>query len=513
MRRPHLRQLTRGRATEAAALGFDEGAQLLLTSAVRLGRVPAEQVEQVLQLALVRAVLGDQQLTMGKIAAASAQHDRAELERTAAGPPAPEQRDAALVLRLLDSRLAPAILRANAGEALTADQERRVFELAGIDGRAAFAQLAAAMRANWEERLLLVRGLTEPGTLIARDGRMWAAQLPDGATLRYPSRKQASEEIERSWRAAFDANGEARRGLLDRARLLPQRWVDAAMSGDELPAATAPPAATPNPAAESFAYGSDPTRAYAVRYRVIDLDDLVPSNLDSGAINPAYDAALQPRQRDRAASQIQIEKVARTLTPDALLTDFKQLDKGTPILGPEDRCVESGNGRVLALRQSAGKPFPHSGRRTRVGCARWPGRSASTPRSWPRCARPSWCASASTRWIGRRSPAKPTAPPVLQMSTLENAVVDAKRLTDDTPAAAERPRGAEHRPGAARQGQCGLCARLYADAPRERAGEADARRRHAEPAGHLADQGRAVHPDVPWRCRPAAGRNVYRGAR
>ena len=199
------------------------------------------------------------------------------------------------------------------------------------------------------------------------------------------------------------------------------------------PVALTPPAKPEASAAASvsFAYGSDPSRAYNVRYRVVDLDELIPSNLDSGAINPAYDAALQPRQRDRVASQAQIAKVAQTLTPDALLTDFKQLDKGTPILGPEDRCVESGNGRVLALRK-ARETFP----------AQW-----NAYQSRLRQVVPSFGIDAATL-EGMRSPIlvreridsvdraafarEANSPPVLQMSTLENARVDAKRLTDET---------------------------------------------------------------------------------
>ena len=188
---------------------------------------------------------------------------------------------------------------------------------------------------------------------------------------------------------------------------------------------------TPLPTPLSFAYGSDPTRAFNVRYRVVDLDVLIPSNLDSGAVNPAYDSALQPRQRDRVASQSQIARVARTLTPDALLTDFKQLDKGTPIIGSDDRCVESGNGRVLALRK-AREAFP----------AQWD--------AYQRRLREvvGTFAIDAVELDGIRSPVlvreridevdraafarEANAPPVLQMSTLENARVDARRLTDDT---------------------------------------------------------------------------------
>jgi len=99
------------------------------------------------------------------------------------------------------------------------------------------------------------------------------------------------------------------------------------------------------------AFGNDPNKRYEFRSRVVSLDDMIASNTDGGAINPDYDPTLQPRARDRAASQLQIDNVARNMTPEALLWDFHQLDKGAPIVG-DDMMVESGNGRTLALRRA-----------------------------------------------------------------------------------------------------------------------------------------------------------------
>lgn len=60
---------------------------------------------------------------------------------------------------------------------------------------------------------------------------------------------------------------------------------------------------------------------------------------------------LQPRDRSRAASDAQIEDMAINLDPDRLLPG-KEADRGAPIVGP-DGVVESGNGRVGALRRAA----------------------------------------------------------------------------------------------------------------------------------------------------------------
>ena len=414
----------------AAAIGFQEGAQAFLAAALRHGKLTLDQVPQLLQVALAEAVLSDRQaLDIVPLALALCQFERAALEQLAAGSASSDQQHAAHVLRLLDGNLAPTILRANDGAALTPDEERQVLALAGLADRAGFALWAAQARSNWEERKRLVRGLTEPETVLTKTAKGWQLQTPDGNGLTHPKKRDAETDYEQLWGDALDRNGEQRRALLETARLLPNRWVDLAMSGDELSATITPPPA--NPAAESFAYGSDPTRAYRMRYRLVDLDELVPSNLDNGAINRAYDAALQPRQRDRIASQVQIAQVARSLTPDALLTDFKQLDKGTPIIGGEDMCVESGNGRVLALRK-ARETFP----------ARW-----DAYQNQLRDVVGSF-GIAPTELAGMRSPIlvrervdrvdraafarEANAPPVLQMSTLEHVRVDARRLTDDT---------------------------------------------------------------------------------
>jgi hypothetical protein len=189
------------------------------------------------------------------------------------------------------------------------------------------------------------------------------------------------------------------------------------------------PQAAPNAADRSHAraFGSDPSRIYAFRYRVVELDELIASNTDQGGVNPAYDQTLQPRQRDRAASQRQIEQMAQNLVPEAYLWDFKALDKGAPIIG-SDMMVESGNGRTLALRRAA-----------QQGGERWQDYRAQLE------------AQASDLGIageldGKAAPVlvreritevdrtafarEANSAPILQMSPLELAKVDASRIDD-----------------------------------------------------------------------------------
>lgn len=109
---------------------------------------------------------------------------------------------------------------------------------------------------------------------------------------------------------------------------------------------------TPEHPTRSIAVGSDPNRRYTFRYRVVDLDQLTASHTPGGNPNPAFPQELQPRDRGRAGSMQQVDRIARGLSPDALLFDAGRLDSGPMIVGP-DLIVESGNGRTLALRRAA----------------------------------------------------------------------------------------------------------------------------------------------------------------
>jgi len=110
---------------------------------------------------------------------------------------------------------------------------------------------------------------------------------------------------------------------------------------------------------ETEAFGADLSqidRVYQFRYRVVGLDDVIPSHNDNLTPNAEYPPDLQPRIRSRAASKSQIDNIAKNLNPRALLQDSGFIDTGPMIIG-DDLVVESGNGRVLALRK-AEQDFP-----------------------------------------------------------------------------------------------------------------------------------------------------------
>ena len=99
----------------------------------------------------------------------------------------------------------------------------------------------------------------------------------------------------------------------------------------------------------TFAIGQNGLTRYELRFDVEEARELIASS-DPFTFepNPDYPQELQPRDRSRAANKLQVEGIAANIDPDALLTDFRTLDRGAPIVGP-DNVVESGNGRVMAL--------------------------------------------------------------------------------------------------------------------------------------------------------------------
>jgi hypothetical protein len=94
-------------------------------------------------------------------------------------------------------------------------------------------------------------------------------------------------------------------------------------------------------------------RGILVEPRVVELDTLVPSNLDDFTPNPAYPhrEGVQPRDRSRESDQQWVRETAASINPE-LLGRSATADAGAPIVGP-DNVVESGNGRIMALRRAA----------------------------------------------------------------------------------------------------------------------------------------------------------------
>lgn len=86
-------------------------------------------------------------------------------------------------------------------------------------------------------------------------------------------------------------------------------------------------------------------------YEVIEASDLVVSHDDNMNINPEFPTELQPRERSRKASLMQVENIALKLNPERLGSS-SSVAQGAPIISDSSNVVESGNGRVLAIRKA-----------------------------------------------------------------------------------------------------------------------------------------------------------------
>lgn len=91
-------------------------------------------------------------------------------------------------------------------------------------------------------------------------------------------------------------------------------------------------------------------RELDVQYELREARELITSHSDDLVPDPRFPQNLQPRDRSRAASQEQINKIAAELRPE-WLGPSPRSDAGAPVIG-SDGIVESGNGRVLALRRA-----------------------------------------------------------------------------------------------------------------------------------------------------------------
>lgn len=88
----------------------------------------------------------------------------------------------------------------------------------------------------------------------------------------------------------------------------------------------------------------------STQFVAVEADRLVTSHDNALKQNPAFPRELQPRDRARAASEAQIAKIENGINPE-LLSESPKASDGAPIIG-EDRVVESGNARTIALRRA-----------------------------------------------------------------------------------------------------------------------------------------------------------------
>lgn len=144
---------------------------------------------------------------------------------------------------------------------------------------------------------------------------------------------------------------------------------------------------------------------------------------------------LQPRDRSRAASDAQIEDMAINLDPDRLLPSA-DADRGAPIVGP-DGIIESGNGRVQALRR-ASEAYPEK-YLAYIKAMKAAGHKFIAVEGTPIVVMRRVTEMTQAERVEFVNAANTSA--IARMSATEQAVADAKHMTDDVLNAIEPGRG------------------------------------------------------------------------
>ena len=85
-------------------------------------------------------------------------------------------------------------------------------------------------------------------------------------------------------------------------------------------------------------------------YALVEAQDVTTSHTIQGHVNRAYPKEIQPRERERVSSQMQMANIMNDIRPEQLGHSANAAD-GAPIVG-KDGAVESGNGRTIALSEA-----------------------------------------------------------------------------------------------------------------------------------------------------------------
>lgn len=162
------------------------------------------------------------------------------------------------------------------------------------------------------------------------------------------------------------------------------------------------------------------------QYALMDADDLQTSHDEYMQANPLYPAELQPRDRGRHASEMQVQGISQKLDP-ARLGVSADAATGAPIVGA-DGLVESGNGRTIALKRIYRVPGAKA-----AEYRQWLRDSAAqfglTPEAVEGMAKPVLVRVRSTPVNRAEFARQANASTVQRMAPSEQALSDARRLT------------------------------------------------------------------------------------
>lgn len=162
------------------------------------------------------------------------------------------------------------------------------------------------------------------------------------------------------------------------------------------------------------------------RYALMDADSLVTSHDENLRASPLYPPELQPRDRSRSASEMQVSGIVQKLDP-ARLGVSADAATGAPIVGA-DGLVESGNGRTIALKrvyQANGQKADDYRQFLRANA----GQFGLTPETVEGMAKPVLVRVRTTPVNRAEFARQANASTVQRMSPSEQALSDAKRLT------------------------------------------------------------------------------------
>ncbi len=144
-----------------------------------------------------------------------------------------------------------------------------------------------------------------------------------------------------------ELTGGETQGRADLQQPAPEQPGDAALRQREQRPALAPEQTLDGDEREVFT--PDGRRSVRARFEVSEAPAVVASHNIQGIRNEAFPAELQPRDRERAASQVQIRSIVNSLRPE-LLGDARTSDAGAPLTF--DGNVVSGNARTIALQSA-----------------------------------------------------------------------------------------------------------------------------------------------------------------
>ncbi len=285
------------------------------------------------------------------------------------------------------------------------------------------------------------------GTVVETIKAEVAVRLPENVRARYEQDVEAGIQAGLSRpQAEFSAmdevaKSEAGRRIIEQvARDVSSRMSRQIEQGIQWQGQATPPAAvTPTTTAAQIRTADKEISAGSVthaktekgqqvdmHFALVEADDLIASHDTFLKQNPSYPQELQPRERDRAVYEAQVHSIAANLEPE-WLGDSPKVGEGAPIVG-SDLVVESGNGRVIALRR-AYESRPEKAKQYRDWLSQNAARFGISPDAVTGAKAPVLIRVRDTEVDRVQFTQDANISPQVQMSETEQAMADAKRLT------------------------------------------------------------------------------------